>query len=387
MFAGCADSILFGGKTKDHVVEGTRVTSMQLRLRVQSLVNPMTGIVADAADKVIDESDDPEVRRAALRWKVAAVPAVRESLFERYPIVALLDTWALSYQMMDYFETGPGKAAFKDYAYVGYDAAKKINERMKFLYDDINVDDPMNDAATMLKKWAAHHPVKGQFDSRENITNRATEMTLQLGLSLGGAVDAMVTSVEDLSRKLDVYSDQLPSQARWEAQLFVHEASDEYEIEETFASMAPFMEVSTETLTQAKASMQEMPSVIAKEREAALEEFRATTDKALATFSQERKAIMAQFTDERKAVMGELHQARALVMEDIHREMDRFVTALGDERAHLVKDVEIMRSRLIEDAFHRLLILLGLIALYLTLLTIGILWFLDRRLWRPKRPA
>lgn len=392
LFSGCADSILMGGKTKDAKVEGMRVTYHQLRLRVRSLVNPMTGMVVDTADQIIAESDDPEVRRAALEWKIATVPAIRESLFEIYPQIALLDTWALSYQMMDYFETGPGARDFKSYAPMGYETALKINERMaKFFADVDDTNSPdgteLERAHQLIENWAHNHPVNGNFDSRENITNKATEMTLELGMSMSDAVDAMVTTVEDLSHKLDVYSDQIPNQMRWEAELFVEQSGQHYHVQETFDRMPGLMDASTKTLDQVSVTMDEMPGLISREREAALREFRETSDLALDRLSSERKAVMAHFTNERIAVMNGLDQARVAITNDWVAQVDKFEKAISTERQHFIADVEQVRVRLIQDGFRRILVILAIIAAYLTLMTVGVLWFLDRRVWKPRREA
>ncbi len=379
--AGCGDSVLFGGKTKDEKIDGMRVTHHQLRLRVRSLINPMTGLVADTADKVIDESDDPEVRLAALRWKANAVPTVRESLFMQYPQIALLDTWALGYQMMDYFETGPGKDEFKDYAIHGYEAGRQLKDRMEAFYADVDIDDDTVRARDLLRNWATQHPIEGNFDSRENITNKATDMSLQLGLSFGEAMDAMVTSVEDLNRKIDVYGDQMPAQLRWEAELLFQDKVNDFHLHETTERIPAFMDTTSQTMEQFSVSLDEVPAMIEKERTEILTSFQDITDDALLSLAQEREALTLYFTSERKAVMGDLNQARTEIGEDLAYQLKQVEASLVRERKLLVSDVEQVRVRLIQDGFRRLLILLALIATWFTILVIGVLWFLNRKLW------
>ena len=89
-----------------HDPRDVKVNREQLRLRVRSLVGPMAGRVESAADEIVAATTSPTVRLAALEWKIDAVPAMRDSLFQPDPYVALIDSWVLLYQMGDYFEIG-----------------------------------------------------------------------------------------------------------------------------------------------------------------------------------------------------------------------------------------------------------------------------------------
>jgi len=47
----------------------------QVRLKMRSLVGPMCGEIEHTADQIAAGTADPAVRRAAIRWKIEAVPA------------------------------------------------------------------------------------------------------------------------------------------------------------------------------------------------------------------------------------------------------------------------------------------------------------------------
>lgn len=94
-----------------HAQKVVAVTPNQLRLRMRALVGPMTGQIEQAADQIIAATTDDAVKRAALRWKIEVVPALRRALFEADPFAAVIDTRVLFNQMADYFERGPGKEA------------------------------------------------------------------------------------------------------------------------------------------------------------------------------------------------------------------------------------------------------------------------------------
>ena len=61
----------------------------QVRLRMRSLVGPMCGEIERTADQIAAETADPGVRKAALRWKIEAVPTLSAALFQPEPFTAL----------------------------------------------------------------------------------------------------------------------------------------------------------------------------------------------------------------------------------------------------------------------------------------------------------
>src|SRR5262245_42259242 len=111
-----------------HTQQDLAVTSNQLRLRMRSLVGPMSAQIEQAADQIIAGTADKTVKRAALLWKIEAVPALRKALFEPDPYSAVMDTWVLYYQMADYFEHGPGKEALGKSAVIAAAACRRLEE-------------------------------------------------------------------------------------------------------------------------------------------------------------------------------------------------------------------------------------------------------------------
>jgi hypothetical protein len=92
-----------------HSQKDVAVTYDQVRLRVRSMVGPACGVIEQTADQIIAGATNAAVQRAALLWKVEGVPALRAALFQPDPYTAQFDSWVLCFQMVNYFETGPGK--------------------------------------------------------------------------------------------------------------------------------------------------------------------------------------------------------------------------------------------------------------------------------------
>ena len=245
--SGC-ESLIMGKPKEPENVTGLRITPEQLRLRVRVMVNPLSGMVIEAANEIIVESLDPSIQREALIWKADAVPVLRESLFKPSPVMAIIDVWALSFQMMDYFETGPGATRLGDQAPIAQAACREINRYIEDILLGLSVEKNLEEAITVVRGCTSKNPITDRIAARESISNQVTEITLALGFSLGDVVDTMVTTVDDLNRKVDVYSRQVPSQARWQAELFATEAVERLGVAESVGKLPDVMDAAIKAM-------------------------------------------------------------------------------------------------------------------------------------------
>jgi hypothetical protein len=90
----------------------------------------MCGEIEETADRIAAGTTNRSVQRAALEWKIEAVPAMRGALFQPDPLTALVDSWALCNQMADYFETGPGNAALGDSSPIAVATCHRLEETL-----------------------------------------------------------------------------------------------------------------------------------------------------------------------------------------------------------------------------------------------------------------
>jgi hypothetical protein len=65
------------------------VSAEELRIRVRGLAGPFSGIMEEVADDFLTTTDDPDLRRRALMFKINGIPAIQRALFEQDPLAAL----------------------------------------------------------------------------------------------------------------------------------------------------------------------------------------------------------------------------------------------------------------------------------------------------------
>src|SRR5215467_4049738 len=214
--AGCQSAGVHRGTVAIHNPDNIAVNREQLRLRVRALVGPITGKIESAADEIATTSTDVRVQRAALDWKIDAVPAMREALFLPTPSMALMDAWVLLHQMNDYFDHGAGKTSFGASSGKAAAACRSLEDDMARVAASATVNGDVSAAREFVRKWASDHPITGTISAREPVNSVEFRKDLGDTLTVGESAAAIAITLDDLDRKLASFSSQLPRQARWE---------------------------------------------------------------------------------------------------------------------------------------------------------------------------
>lgn len=375
-------------KTGAQPSEDVAVSRNQLRLRMRSLVQPMSGQIEQSADTIIAGTTDPAVQRAALQWKIDAIPALRAALFQPDPATAALDAVVLCNQMVDYFQAGPGRQALGPASAQAAATCIQMRDELNRILASGTVSGDISKGANFARKWAADHPIRFSIADRESVLTMAFERGKStVGISPGQAVADVTATIDDLGRKIEVYTDQLFRQARWEAELFSRERVAELRagpalplaeravasVENAAATvdrLAPAVERALALAPAVERTLvvaQNAPALVTSEREAALKSVR---DDITATTRFAR--------DERLATMRQVENERVLALQELRE-------TINQQREQLTADVN--RLSVIQINYTaRLVTLLVTIAMTAAVVAVLLSLFLARRLFR-RRPA
>jgi hypothetical protein len=342
----------------------------QVRLKMRSLVGPMSGEIEHSADQIAAGTADPAVRRAAIRWKIEAVPTLTAALFQPEPFTALLDTWIFFNQMADFFETGAGRTQLGDSAPVAVATCRRLEQEIADVAAAMTASGDASQLRAFTKRWAADHPIRYAIPDRETALARALERDVPQSWSTGEAVAEFTTSVDDVNRKIDVYSDHLFRQIRWEGELLGSDLG--------LADLSPLAERAVQSAERATATLdslapaferavavaEDTPALVASERKAAIDAFGADLTRTIAFLQQERIAALQQVTAERIAAIQAISQS------------------MTEERKALDQDLNHIGLELVDHAMWRLAQLVAAVLIVLGAGTVAML-FLVRRLFFP----
>jgi hypothetical protein len=311
------------------------VSQNQLRLRMRALVQPMCGELEQAADAIIAGTTNRVVQQAALRWKIEGVPALREALFQPDPYTAGMDTWVLCNQMADYFENGPGKESLGVASVQATATCRRMEEEFTQVAASIIVSEDVSRTRAYARKWASEHPIHYSIAARESALSRVLARDIGESYSYGEAVAEVTTTVDDLNRKLAIYSDQLFRQARWEADLFKADLMAELPIAQAF----PLAERGVKSAESAMASLDRLAS--------AIEHVVGVAEGAPKLITAEREAAIKTMQSELTRTIDFAQQERIAALKELHE-------AMVAERLALTQDVEQISLKMVDHAMTRL---------------------------------
>ncbi|HSI32940.1 MAG TPA: hypothetical protein VK986_05065 [Tepidisphaeraceae bacterium] len=328
-----------------HVVErdapirpdDVRVTTEQFRLRMRSLVGPMCGQIERAADDIIATSPDLKVKLAALRWKAEAVPAMREAVFRPDAYSAAFDTAALCMQMIEYFEFGAGREALGS---VGADKAAAACRGMlaQFLkvVASATASGDISKARDAVQRWAAEHPIGDSIAARESAMSRVFEQEFSDSRGAFEYIADASATADDLTRRMDVFSDHLFRQARWEVERFQLALVRDYRVDETVPLADRAVKSAERAVTtidqltpdvrRTLAVAQDAPKLLVAEREAVLKAMSGEMDRAFKILRDERVLAFEQISKERSTASLEIRDALLAQATQLTGEADRMVT-------------------------------------------------------------
>jgi len=347
-----------------HATSDIKANPNQVRLRMRSLVDPFVGEIEQSADKIVADAASLSVKRAAIRWKIEAVPAMRGALFQPDPFTAVTDTWVFTYQMTDYFEKGPGKVALGDAAPQAADTSRRLEAEFASVAATFTKSGDISKARAFMRQWASDHPIRYAIQDRESTLSRVLDTDVGESLSLGETAAEITTTADDLHREIQIYSDHLFRQARWEAELLALDlhTEDVLPLAEravksseraagTLDDIAPAIKTAADVASttpalvtsERKAIIDAVGTLVASERKAATDSVSEDLTRTLTFLDEERKASMRQVSEERIAAMQQVSQERISALVEI-----RDIAA--QQRVALSRDIEQSGRRLVDHA-------------------------------------
>jgi hypothetical protein len=331
---------------------------------MHALIGPLYGAIVESADRIKAGTADRSVQRGALLFKIEAVPAMRKAVFRPNPFAAAVDSWVLSLQMAEYYENGRGREALGEAASIAVTTCRYLESLIEKAAASLTRSGEVSDVRDFAVRWAAENPIRHSISGRESTLSRIMELDIQNTFSTADLMGTAMITIDDVLRRLDVYSAQLLEEARWQAELFALDMAEAY----PFDTALPLAEDAVQTAAEAmKAANRLLPSVesvlavlestpelIRQERTAVLRALQQELTRALAFVQQERISSFTLVTEERLAVLKDLKNT------------------VMTERTALTADMEKISKDVVDHVFLRAA---QIIAAVLVLLFIGV-WVL-----------
>lgn len=159
-------------------------------------------------------------------------------------------------------------------------------------------------------------------------------------LSTGEVLTDVTTTIDDLSRRLEVYSGQLVRQARWEADLLQSEIVADLRVDQALPlaergvraaeQAAATVDRLTPAVERAVAVAENVPKLITSEREAAIKALQDELARTIRFVQEERIAALAHLTEERIAALKTLDERLEFERKAVAEDLDRISVQIVD---------------------------------------------------------
>ncbi|MDH3733576.1 MAG: hypothetical protein OEU54_08570 [Gemmatimonadota bacterium] len=307
------------------------VSAVELRLLLYGLAEEYHTRVRNAANGILAETDDPEVYRTALKWKIDTASNIGLTAFSLDPLVAFYDLWVLAFQMTDFFETGPGRDRFGDYQSRVIGVSRDLEQRAGEVFGGVAGSEGLATTRDRVREYADTHPLEGQTMAR---TTASSEFARQLAESRASgfqAIGDMNQQFADMTERMKYLAAGLPTRFRWEAELMLTDFFREIEFEASMGdleSMTANMGMVTDAAVRIAAVGDDFEGILDNQRVAAMDAMLASMDAMIDDVERQRLESLELITAERIAVLDAITQERIVVMEELASMTDS-VLAVG----------------------------------------------------------
>jgi hypothetical protein len=351
------------------------VSSAQLQVQVRSLADRFSGLMEEAGEEALEQTDDPAMRRKVLLWLTNGIPAMQHALFRPDPLAALLDGWFLVAQMHLYFEEHAPNDLPRHFAEIAMPILDTMEADIKDIVTRAGSENSYETGRQLVYDAARSHPTNSSFASRQGSSIVLSEFTARAGSGALKSIGSLTETMDDLIARFDLNAEYLPKQARWQAQLMM--------IDEGFGSISPslehlaYLEVVAGQIDRLTLIVEALPDLVAEERVAVLEALDAELSRILSFIDQQRTILMHEdVRAERQAVLIAIREERIAVLEAIADERQIVLDTLREERVAIFEDLDDLMdkafTREINKLFIRGLILIAiLLAGFTTITTLG----------------
>jgi len=349
------------------------VSSAQLQVQVRSLAGRFSGLMEEAGEEVLEQTDDPAMRRRALLWLTNGIPAMQHALFRPDPLAALLDGWFLVAQMHFYFEEHAPDDLPRPFAEIALRMLDTMESDIKGIVTRAGSEASYETGRQLVYDAARNYAIDSSFVSRQGSSIVLSEFTARAGSGALKSIGSLTETMDDLIARFDLHAEYLPKQARWQAQLMM--------IDEGFGSISPslehlaYLEVVAGQIDRLTPVVEALPDLVAEERVAVLEALDAELSRILSFINQQRTILMDEdVRGEREAVLISIREERIAVLEAIANERRIVLDALREERVVTFQDLDDLMdkafTREINKLFIRGLILIAILLAGFTTITI-----------------
>lgn len=360
-----------------------QITPSQLQVKVRALADPFSGLIEEAVWELWETDQDPAWRQTVLIWQINVINAVQRATFQPVPLAALFDTWALVEQLRDYAVDTARLDRTDEQVKIVLNAVDKMEASILKIAIEAGGEEGAENTRRLIREWASENPID-KFASRTSTESELAHWTARGNMGAMATVKSLGASLDDVMARLDLYSEYIPKQAAWHAELVAGQVVAPSRTEQAFDDVS----LTAAAFDRIALSLERYPNVVSDERRVILEtlqdERAIILDQILNRFAEMQTFINEERID---LVENQLRLEREAIFEGIAYERAIIIDAAIKERAATMVELEEMVGDLVEQSaikvvdhfFMRALQLLAILLVGLGLIAVVVVLIWKRK--------
>lgn len=264
------------------------------------------------------DGQDIYLKSNALMWKIYSEQALQRTIFQASPVAAMVDTWALTAQMKDFYESGAGKDLFGVHQGLAIETSKALEAEFERTAKGFLPSRDFNKNRDFIQQYAEQHPIMDMTFSRQSSFNNwlaFREINEFEAVTTFGSVPEVMS---DISDRMAMISEQMPKILGWKAELYaMHSNINADELKETLSSISETSARFQQLMAQSPEMMQALAVDMRRELTPLLQQLSDSTDDKLMQLSVERQALELMITKERQALEEMVARERVAAAENL----------------------------------------------------------------------
>lgn len=297
------------------------------RLAVRSYFKTFSGEVIQAADSIIELSNDPAIKSQAIRWKGAATAACTRTAFQTDAEIALVDTWLLTRQMDEYLKAH-GDEFFGEFSSIAQNCAVGLSEEIEELARRSNDKEHYQ----KLKSFVADYPLSStlndwqfsKIDTRPRLIEYLEIPDSLYTTTIGTGAEVM----NDFTDRMSVYNEQIQSQLAWEKELLILTLDNDSLVEPYLARIDSLSQMLNRLAIVAQESPEMMGVIAVRMREELtpiVQDFNSGMRGSIYELAQEREHLQSYLNEQRVLLRDDIQSSGKVLLEETTDNLIRFV--------------------------------------------------------------
>ncbi|MBI1842085.1 MAG: hypothetical protein HYR88_14700 [Verrucomicrobia bacterium] len=351
-----------GCKLVELKMPGEPLTKRDLGLRVQTreFAAIAAATIEQAADRIERESKDPAAQANATRWKIGAIGSLRKATLRTTPTLGLVDAWAFSRQLSEFFAEGAGRDAFGPWQGLAVTNCQSLEVRIGAVAQTLL---SASDAKRMREFVEAHSrefPLKGFSFDREAVVARWQDARGQVESPPAGTTSEALT---DLADRLQIVAQQVPDEVRWRVGL------ESRDLEAAMARTGATMDRLDAALKLIGGAAASSPAIVSN----GVHELRVGFLPILERFDKQWGTTLGALQQEREALTKTLASEREAVLKSVDQQRIALTQTVDQQRGAIMQDVQKLTTEVVDRSMQQFRALTRDVLFYVVLLVAVIL--------------